>query len=232
MTQAITVGIKCYSYTLKIYSPAFQNDCLQNKPDEHTHEECLSYLRHDSTTGMRLAWASFFSLSDDPKYYQYISTLQDDNLCCGFGPPLRCVNDTRKPPPDRPLEDLDRLYARRRVTCGETARYYPQQDNCLHYFDPNTIPQIVGGCEYDMAVGNCVDDDAVLFNSYGCANYMEDFVASFVGPQALLLMGSSGMNILSMIVSCCMLWKRKNSDVFPDFIHEKVMNSFSYLLQL
>jgi hypothetical protein len=220
MTQAITVGMKTYSYTVKQYSSDFQNDCLQNKPDGHTNAECQDFLRSDKATGTRLAWASFFSLSADPKYFQYISTIQDDNLCCGFGPPLRCYNDTRGLPLNRPIENLDGLYKRRRVTCGETPRYFPEQDNCLHYFDKNSVPPVIGGCQYDMALGNCVDNDAAIFNSYGCASYMEDFVATFVGPQALLLMGSSGMNILSMIISCCMLWKRKNSDVFPDFLHE------------
>lgn len=222
MTQAITVGLKCYSYTIKAHDPLFQNDCLQHIPDEHTNEECLDYLRSDKSTGLRLAWASFFSLSNDPKYYQYLSTLQDENLCCGFGPPLRCYNDTRPLPLNRPTDDLNSLYKRRRVTCGETARYYPQQSNCLHYFNPNSIPQIIGGCEYDMAVGNCVDDDAKIFNSYGCANYLEDFIATFVGPQSVMLVGSSAMNIISMLLSCCMLWKRKDSDVFPDFTRDKV----------
>ena len=229
MTQAITVGIQCFSYTVKLYSEELQADCLLHAPEDHTNDECLSYFRDDRTTGFRLAWASFYSLSGDPAYYQRISTIQDENLCCGFGAPLRCYNDTRGLPPDRPLENLRPIYAKRRVTCGETVRYYPEQGNCLHFSDPNTFPKIVGGCEYDMAVGICVDDDAAQFNSFGCASFFEDYVAAFVGPQALLLMGSSGMNILSMIVSCCMLWKRKNSDVFPDFIHEKVVSFFMYV---
>lgn len=226
MSQAITVGLRCYNYSVKVFSPELQNDCLQNAPEIYSHDECLYYMRHDSTVGMRLAWASFYSLSGDPTYYQYLSVIQEENLCCGFGPPLRCLNDTRKPPPDRPLDNLDSIFTKRRVTCGETSRYYPQQDNCLHYFDPNTIPQIIGGCEYDMALGNCVDNDAAAFNSFGCANFLEDYVATFVGPPALLIIGSSGMNILSMLISCCLIWKRKDSDVFPDFIHEKTIDDW------
>lgn len=222
MSQAVTVGITCFDFTVKTFSDTFQHDCLRNTPQENDYDTCVSYLRSDKMTGLRLAWASFFSLSGDPKYYQYLSTIQDENLCCGFGPPLRCRNDTRPYPPNRPLDFIDSIYARRRVTCGEHVLYYPRQSNCLHFFDPNVIPQIVGGCEYDMAVGICVDNDAARFNTYGCANYMEDFVASFVAPQALLLIGSSAMNALSILISCCLLWKRKDSDVFPDFIHEKV----------
>ncbi len=221
MAVAINTGLTCLASTVSEFSLALQADCLLNAPNFHSKAECLTYFRADKTAGLRLVWSSFFTLApNDPKYYQYLSTLQDNNLCCGFGPPLSCINDTRPFPVDRPLGFVNAKYLKRRLTCGDHVNYYMREATCLHYFDPNSIPQIVGGCEYDMGVGDCINYDAKLFNAFGCADKLDQWIIAQVAPSAVFLLGSSAINILAMLISCCMLWKRKDSDVFPDFISE------------
>jgi hypothetical protein len=222
MIVVLTTGIRCYNSTLPEFPEPLRASCLRHSPLLGlTPNDCASYYRSTKTAGIRLAWASLFSLSDDPVQYQVLSTIQDDNLCCGFGPPLRCTNDTRPFPSDRPTENVDSLYARQRTVCGNYVDYYPRQENCLHYFDPNVIPKIVGGCEYDMALGECVNDDSKVLNTFGCADKFETYIATLVSPNALFVAGSSVVNFLSILVSCCMIWKRKDGDVFPDFINEE-----------
>lgn len=221
MAVAINTGLTCLASTVSEYSLALEADCLLNKPKFYSSEACLSYFRADKTAGLRLVWSSFFTLApSDPKYYQYLSALQDNNLCCGFGPPLNCINDTRPFPVDRPLGFVDAKYLKRRLTCGDHVKYYMREAACLQYFDPDSIPQIIGGCEYDMGVGDCVNYDAKDFNAYGCADKLDQWIIDQVAPSALFLLGSSAINMLTMLISCCMLWKRKDSDVFPDFISE------------
>lgn len=66
-------------------------------PVSHTLEECLEYTRSDRYAGMMLVWRSYNYLSlDYTKYYQRLVTIEQDGVCCGFGPPTRCtVRKTR-----------------------------------------------------------------------------------------------------------------------------------------
>ena len=58
--------------------------------------------------------------------------------------------------------------------------------------------------------------------SIGCVSQMEDYMVSLIGPHATMLLASSAFNIISMLVACCMFWKRKEYDVFPEFRAPKV----------
>jgi hypothetical protein len=85
--------------------------------------------------------------------------------------------------------------AGQRWRCGLIEFYYPKQDNCEDYADPNVLPRVLGGCEKDMAAGNCVED-ALADSTKGCSEAIETYVASLVESPAIIFMGTSFMNIL------------------------------------
>lgn len=77
-------------------------------------------------------------------------------------------------------------------------------------------PPIVGGCKYDMGVGYCltVNIDGSMI---GCASAVEDYSVTLITPHVPLLMICAAVHALFMLYTCCMWWKRKESDVFPEF---------------
>ena len=60
-----------------------------------------------------------------------------------------------------------------------------------------------------MGLGSCIEKD-IEDTSMGCASQMEDYMVSLIAPHAV-------SNILAMLIFCCMIWKRKEQDVFPAF---------------
>ena len=225
MCILINTGMNCLTLTTLEFSPTMEADCVRINPAYTTPDECRTYFRADKTAGIRLAWASFYTLQGNPIYYQYLSSIQDLNLCCGFGPPLNCINDTRSFPADRPLGHVAAQFVKHRTVCGDIqysdVKYYPQQKNCIDFYDRYSSPPILGGCSYDMGVGACVSENPKVYNVVGCADKMEAWLISQVTMNALFLIGSGAMNGLCMLVVCCMFWKRKDSDTFPDFADEE-----------
>lgn len=59
---------------------------------DFTEEECLEYTRSDRYASMMLVWRSYNYLSlDFTKYYQRLVKIEQDGVCCGYGPPTRCT---------------------------------------------------------------------------------------------------------------------------------------------
>ena len=115
------------------------------------------------------------------------------------------------------------------VICGNRPSYYPHQRDCWDYFDPAAIPPILGGCHYDMGLGSCIEKD-VHDLSLGCANQMENYMVALISPHATMLVMATTFNIIAMLVSCCMFWKRKEQDVFPAFKNPVVPVSEEYII--
>ena len=67
-----------------------------------------------------------------------------------------------------------------------------------------------------MGVGYCltVDIDGSMI---GCASAVEDYSVTLISPHVPLLIICAAVHALFMLYSCCMWWKRKDSDVFPEF---------------
>jgi hypothetical protein len=67
-----------------------------------------------------------------------------------------------------------------------------------------------------MGVGYCltVDIDGSMI---GCASAVEDYSVTLITPHVPLLMICAAVHALFMLYTCCMWWKRKDSDVFPEF---------------
>lgn len=198
------------------FPKSLQLDCLRNIPLIHTPAECLPYIQSDRVAGMRLVWASYYTNKADKTQNQILSKLS--LTCCGFFAPYNCIPDTNPFPPDRSTKDIAPIYLEQRVTCGEYSSFYPEQKDCTSYFDIATAT--IGGCFYDMGVDFCLLKD-VEPDTFGCASEVEDYVTGQISGTVVLLIMCAIVNLLFMLFACCMWWKRKESDIFPEFVPEK-----------
>ncbi len=214
--ELINFGVIMQTYTIPQFSKAMQLDCLRNNPILYTDLECADFYKADRTAGFRLVWQYYFSTKSERKSYQILSTLQE-TACCGFFPPFNCKEIDSKFPKNLGTTGVSSVFLKQRVLCGAYEYYYPEQNNCVDYYDFAASPPIVGGCKYDLGVGFCLTQD-VEQATVGCASATEDFVATFVTPQVPMLIGCSFLNLSYMLIACCMWWKRKESDVFPAFL--------------
>eukprot|EP01036_Dinobryon_divergens_P028316 gene28316-37247_t len=214
----ILIASQINSFTVSEFSKPLQSDCLKNTPQKYTADQCSAFYNSDRTAGLRLVWAYYFTGRSDRSKNQVLAQLQGAS-CCGFFPPMKCSANGASFPSVSSLEGVDPSLSARRVSCGQYPGYYPQQSDCTDYSD--VVLRIVGGCKYDMGAGFCLEN-SVDSASFGCASLMEDYAVSKISPHVSVLMGASFFNFLFMVLSCCMWWKRKETDVFPEFGNEKL----------
>jgi hypothetical protein len=219
---ATTMG----SYVPPLFSKSLQLDCLRNVRQVYTEEECMPFLTSPRTAGFRLFWYGKYSLRADVVAFQAMSNIQGD-VCCGFFAPLGCVENTENFPSEfsqaniKFHEDGVGNVLGQQVYCGPISGYYPQTDICLDYYKSAQVNPIVGGCNWDLGVGFCTSNN-VFDSSIGCASAVEDYVGNLVSPQVSFLLFTDAFVGLAMLYSCCMLWKRREEDVFPEIATNKV----------
>ena len=215
----ISIGYSFYKPTIRTFDLAMENDCLRTYPRTHTEEQCQAYFRSDQYAGFRLVWSNFFS--NQGKYYNTILSVQSGG-CCGFGPPLRCMNDTRPFPSDRPITGVAPQFSSHRLVCGHhysnnpSMDWYRAQSTCTEYYNLAVIPAIVGGCSYDLGLGSCLNQGIDAYTQ-GCAAALEDYMTSITYGGALYLMAAASINFLCMFLCMMMFLKRKYDDVFPEY---------------
>jgi hypothetical protein len=226
MSLLLYVGMDIGTYTVSSFDKGLQIDCSRVVPLEYTPEECEPFFRSGRTAGFRMAWEALYNDRNNTISFQTLTTLEGRE-CCGYFAPSSCIPDEQKFPPDRPTDGILSSQLKQRVTCGNKPTYYIVQRDCLDFFDPAAVPPIIGGCNYDMGLGFCLTKD-ITEDSSGCAAAMEDYMVSLIGPHGVMLMVSTTFNIVSMLVACCMFWKRKEMDVFPEFRAPKVPRNHLY----
>jgi len=211
----LSVGFQIMSYLTPLFPKDLQLDCLQNQPQIYDIDgACQAFFKSDRVSGMYLYWKYWYTRKADPLSFQKITILEGDN-CCGFHPPFRCnhVNDTRPFPTNRDVLGVDTSLTSQRVSCGPYPGFYTPQSDCQDLF--NIVQGIVGGCNYDLGLGYCIKNP-VTPTSLGCASKVEDAMVATVSPIAYFTLGSVIFNLYAMLLACCMWWKRKANDVFPD----------------
>lgn len=215
----LQISISIIETAIPVFPKSLQLDCLSY--ERKTNDSCTDFFQSDRTAGFRLFWEGYYSLRGQPLDYEVLSTIEDNGVCCGFFAPLTCIPDTRSFPSDYSEKGVDGEYTTQRVTCGNIPLYYPQIDNCLNYYNDIVVPPIVGGCNYDLGVSYCLSK-SLDSNSRGCASQVEDYAIKIIEPHGFAIAVVSSLNLLMMIYACCMWWKRKEYDVFPEFGHEIV----------
>jgi hypothetical protein len=200
------------TYTYPHFPKDLQIDCLTNKPLVYGEAACNEYFDSDRVSGMRLYWLYYFTTAlDDRVSYQRITSLEGDT-CCGFFAPMQCRPQSIAFPEDRVLRGIDEDFISNRVNCGPVEYFYPLTDVCSAYAD--ITAGIIGGCNYDYGLGYCLDVE-VDDESLGCASNVEDFMAGSISFPGTIVLGLGFINLIAMLLACCVWWKRKESDVFP-----------------
>ncbi len=230
MACLLHLGTTTFTYLQPEFDPELQLECVRNDYDPIA---CKDYLESDRTSGFRLVWAYMFSLRDDARQHQILDQLQKDSTCCGFFPPFSCTEITASFPPDRISTGVDSHLASQRLTCGPEPMYYPPvldeglEGYCKDLSDPKP-PGIVGGCRYDLAVGDYCIAAGVIPETSGCIDAVERYVASLITTHVYSLYHICPLfNIIGMILTFCMFFKRKREDIFPElFSDAKSVNYF------
>ena len=218
----ISLGVELVDYTKSPFEIDLKADCLLHKPKYHSTEECLSYLSHPRTTGFRVVWESLYNAKKDVVSFQIMTNIQQDT-CCGFFNPMNCtdsISPFKDPfPTSFYLQSITPSMASQHTQCGPYPGFYKEEETCTDYFDAAALVPIVGGCRTDMGVASCVNllSLGVKSDSKGCADEVELYVANLLLPTANFVMGTTLFNFISMLYACCLLWKRKETDVFPEF---------------
>ena len=206
------------------FSKELQLDCLRNEPETFTREECADFYNSDRTAGMRLLWEYYFSDRGNKASFQVLTTFEG-GTCCGFFQPFACIENKDGFPKSRLQTGISSDLLAQRVTCGPFENYYPEQSDCVDYKDFSANPPLVGGCLYDLGVGFCLDV-AIRSESLGCASVVEDYAVQLISPHSVMLLASSAFSLLFMTYSCCMWWKRKETDLFPAFVTDVKVQCF------
>jgi hypothetical protein len=215
MPVLISLSVNVGSHAVPLFPKDLQKDCLLNVPQVYSPAECQAYMASPRTAGFRLFWEGYFQTNHQTASITMLTQLQAQ-VCCGFFAPMGCVPITNAYPSSLVTTGIDSSYLDQVVSCGHSGGYYPQNDLCTVYYDEAAIPPIVGGCNYDMGISFCLNQQ-ILPTASGCASRVEDYLASLVLPHSSLLLISSFFNLTGMLFACCMWWKRKSTDIFPEF---------------
>lgn len=220
----MSLGLRLIAFTVSPFPAALKADCLLHKPTTYTNDECVAYLSDARTIGFRIVWASlYYAAQNDVVSFQIMTNIQT-STCCGFFPPMNCT-DTSSPfkdpfPSTYYLSALTPQMASQHTQCGPYPGFYKQEDICVDYYDAAAVIPIIGGCRTDMGVATCVKDLslAVEGSSKGCADLVETYVSTLILPVANFIIISTAFNAIAMLYACCLLWKRKETDVFPEVL--------------
>lgn len=221
--ELINFGLTVGSYIPPAFPKELQMDCLRNQPLKYTTEKCMPFYNSDRTAGMRLLWEYYYSDRGNKDSFQVLTNF-GEGTCCGFFQPFRCIPNMAKFPRTRLQDGIDSYLLEHRVICSQHDNYYPRQSECIDYKDFAADPPIIGGCQHDLGVGFCLDAE-ISPASTGCASAVEDYATQLIEPHSIMLLVSSGMSLLFMTYSCCMWWKRKSTDLFPEFVTEVKVTS-------
>lgn len=121
------------TYLIPHFPKDLQVDCLRTGSLLYTPEECAPYFQSERVAGMRLVWSSYYSNKKDKTQNQVLSQLEAS--CCGFFAPSGCIPNENSFPSDRDTEGIRSVYLEQRVKCGAYKTFYPEQGDCISYYD-------------------------------------------------------------------------------------------------
>ncbi|OQS06487.1 hypothetical protein THRCLA_01478 [Thraustotheca clavata] len=195
--------------TIPDYSYAFQETCLTNYYLNNATLllQCTPYFQSEMYNNLRASWRSYYSDNvADPTQSTGIQRLQDTSICCGFGPPNHCMNDTN------PLSSSDNTP--HQICPRNYINLYPKTPFC--YLD--------GACSFDEPIGTCGANGAGKL-SKGCASAFHLYHASTLQSICVVVLISLFIPSLGGCNTICLCFKRKNEDVIPTSQHISVRPS-------
>ena len=191
-------------------------------------EMCPDYYASDRYARMKLAWiGKFLSAMVDSAEYTDLKNIQIVAGCCGFGLPNTCLTDLNPYPSGVLFDTVPAEWLEGRTLCDAEVDdfvWYVAAGTgvfkCDHYIDPTIADPILGGCEYEMPIGECMNQDPSLsgFEFKGCANAFEDELDANVGAMTAIVTLCNLFFLISATFACCHCWKRKETDILPNYV--------------
>ncbi|KAF0736666.1 hypothetical protein Ae201684_007116 [Aphanomyces euteiches] len=182
---------------------ATQEACLTNSYlDNQTQlDQCRDYFLSDEFGGLRLSWRTFYEESlVDVTAGAGMQSLEDDNICCGLGPPRHCMNDTRPFPSNRPSSS----WTEQQLCPSSKGGNYPTTPLCY----------VGGSCQFDMPIGSCGMSGAGP-QGKGCAKALHQSFATTVQALCITVQIFLFLPITFACSTVCLMFKRKQEDVLP-----------------
>ncbi|EQC36183.1 hypothetical protein SDRG_06296 [Saprolegnia diclina VS20] len=176
-----------------------QDKCLTNSyvRNATNAQACAAYFQSEMYNDLRAAWRSYYSDNlVDPTVAMNIQDLQDTHICCGFGPPNHCVNDTA------PLTSSESTP--RQVCAAIDPDKYPTTRLCY----------AGGACDFDQPIGSCGVNGAGLY-SKGCASALHRYHAATLQTICIVVLAMLILPALGSCTTLCLCFKRKDEDVMP-----------------
>ncbi|ETW01960.1 hypothetical protein H310_06489 [Aphanomyces invadans] len=208
----LIIGGATYASALPSFSYDFVGTCLVNAylRNETLRAACQEYFESDEYAGLMLAWQTYFNETlETQTASNMVTVLQDNSVCCGLGPPEHCRPDYRPFPTTFPSTD-----AAVRQACSTKSGYYPASPSCYKG----------GSCAYDYPMGSC-GLVGVAGNSMGCAKAFHQHFSYSMRSVSLGLMGMTSLPLLMVLLSLCLLFKRKDEDVLPSMTTSGMFHS-------
>lgn len=203
------------AFTVSDFPLQLRTDCALQIPLIYSREDCMPYYESKRLAGIRLFWASYYSDYQNTASYQALTLIEGD-ACCGFFAPMNCVPIPLSYPSTFRLDDLSSALSVAEVECGPVEGYYSTKYCPIPYIH-NPVTSTVGGCRFDLAVGYCSSNERdIEYQITGCNVAAETAAVALIAPHVFLLVAMTLFNFIPMLWACCMWWKRKESDVFPD----------------
>ena len=122
-----SVGLALQAHVPPDYPYKTQRDCMlapmqqQSNSTTPAAELCSEYMLSERYARMAMVWRSYnFLTLENPSFYNRLSGIQIIGKCCGYGPPLGCMNDTRALP-SAPMRRNITYYSPVRYACSKTA---------------------------------------------------------------------------------------------------------------
>lgn len=222
------------AYTVSDISASDRNDCMSITPryEGGYPDICNTYYFSERYAKFHLAWVGkFHQAMVDPEQYTALMIEQISGSCCGYGLPGTCIENENPYPSDLLMTSIPPEWQTQVTRCnaevcvGENCYdWYVMSGTgameCDHYIDLSVADPILGGCEYEMPIGECMNSDpaTIGFDFRGCAATYEDSINLVVAGYASSFMSAALLAFISATFACCHCWKRKETDILPNYI--------------
>lgn len=189
------------------FSVVFKKECVRNKGiGVSTDPACDSYFNGDMYNGLYTTWGDRHDKSfKSPFYKAMLQDVQKSYACCGFGTVQGCREDRKLVSTDYPEGQK----------CGTVPGWYPPTTYCSVMVKfPGEEFEVVGGCPYDLPIGECGIKQPLNYTR-GCAEGSQQWLNSKLIPYGAIAFEMGWIQVVTIVVSGVLFWKRKDWDVVP-----------------
>lgn len=214
VSVTLIISVTLFVAVTPTYSKGFANECMQRPSVDGPpiSTRCMGYFTDLGNIRLFRLWLTLYTGSTTDKAKRaMLLHFEDDNFCCGWGPPLQCMNtlggNFSDYAPELLLSDRPVLEALNR--CSRHLGWYQRNTDMCRIVDDNGF----AGCPYMFSNSKTCEQLTTL--RPGCAGFFQEAYMSKFRTYGLVAVGAAFIQIMTMVMSCCYCFKRKYTDVLP-----------------